>query len=371
MKINFLYATIVLVATVALTSFSGQVKTDSPKDSPVGKKDEPKIISTGQSKIIKTQGTNQYSQVRCGLQDKSGNLWFGTTGEGVYRYDGKLFTQFTIKDGLCNNSVQSILEDKTGHIWFGTDAGLCRYDGKTISAFPISLANEGSYFSPTGQNNDPSEKITVLCMLQDRNGKIWFGTSEGVYCFNGTTFTRLLDNDSVINKSRLHLKMTQYILEDKKGNIWFGCGVWEGEGLSCYDGKSITNFKPNGHGWIRYIVQDKNEIIWFGTRSDGNWRYDGKTYSKYLEKSGIGAPIMADKAGNIWFSGEEHDNGYGGNGGVWCYDGKSFKNFTAKDGMGDYGVWCIIEDNDENIWFGTRNVGLYKYNGKNFTNFSE
>lgn len=91
----------------------------------------------------------------------------------------------------------------------------------------------------------------------------------------------------------------------------------------------------------------------------------------YTEKVGIGAPILADKAGNIWFSGNEHDNGYGGNGGVWCYDGKVFKNFTTKDGMGDYGVWCIIEDRAGNIWFGTRNVGLYRYDGKTFTEFSE
>ena len=356
-----------LTLFVFFTSCNGQVKTSTPTNNV----SEPKTITNGQPKLIKTQGTNQYSQVRCGLQDKDGNLWFGTTGEGVYRYDGKLFTQFTVKDGLSNNSVQSILEDKSGNIWFGTDAGLCRYDGKIISTIPIALANSGSFLPTTGSNSNPSAKNSILCMLQDRSGKLWFGTSNGVYCYNGTTFTRFLDNDGVLNKSGLHLKMTQYILEDKEGNIWFGCGVWDGEGLSHYDGKSITNFKPNGNGWIRYLVEDKNGVLWFGTRRDGNWCYDKKTFTMYTEKVGIGAPILADKAGNIWFSGNEHDNGYGGNGGVWCYDGKAFKNFTTKDGMGDYGVWCIIEDRDGNIWFGTRNVGLYKYNGKNFTSFSE
>ncbi len=371
MKTHFLYSTIFLIATVAFTSCIGQVKTDSPKDRPVSSMDEPKTISTRQTNFIKTQGTDQYSQVRCGLQDKDGNLWFGTTGEGVYRYDGKFFTQFTVKDGLSNNSVQSILEDKTGSIWFGTDGGLCRYDGKIIRAIPISLANGGSFLPSIGPNNISSAKNSILCMLQDRSGKLWFGTSDGVYCYNGTTFTRFLDNYGIRNKSGLHLKMTQYILEDKKGNIWFGCGVWDGEGLSCFDGKSITNFKPNNHGWIRYLVEDKNGVIWFSTRNDGNWRYDGKTFTKYTEKVGIGAPILTDKTGRIWFSGEEHENGYGGKGGVWCYDGKSFKNFTTKNGMGDYGVWCIIEDRDGNIWFGTRNVGLYKYDGKTFTSFSE
>jgi len=46
--------------------------------------------------------------VHCGLQDKTGNLWFGTTGDGVYRFDGKLFTNFTMKDGLDTNQIQCI-----------------------------------------------------------------------------------------------------------------------------------------------------------------------------------------------------------------------------------------------------------------------
>jgi ligand-binding sensor domain-containing protein len=54
------------------------------------------------------------------LEDKSGNLWFGTYGGGVSKYDGKSFTHFTEKEGLSNNTVLSMLEDKSGNLWFGT-----------------------------------------------------------------------------------------------------------------------------------------------------------------------------------------------------------------------------------------------------------
>jgi ligand-binding sensor domain-containing protein len=57
------------------------------------------------------------------LEDKSGNLWFGTNGGGVSKYDGKSFTHFTDKEGLSNNVVRSILEDKSGNLWFGTYGG--------------------------------------------------------------------------------------------------------------------------------------------------------------------------------------------------------------------------------------------------------
>src|SRR5271169_4006715 len=103
-----------LLLLIFVTYCYGQVNTNLPQNSI----NKPKTISIGQPKLIKTQGKDQYSETRCGLQDKSGNLWFGTTGEGVYRYDGKLFTQFTVKEGLNSNTVYSILEDKIGNIWF-------------------------------------------------------------------------------------------------------------------------------------------------------------------------------------------------------------------------------------------------------------
>ena len=57
-------------------------------------------------------------------------------GQGVYRYDGRLFTNFTSNDGLSSNTVNCMLEDKAGNIWFGSVvAGACRYDGKTFTNF--------------------------------------------------------------------------------------------------------------------------------------------------------------------------------------------------------------------------------------------
>jgi len=52
--------------------------------------------------------------------DKTGNLWFGTQGGGVSRYDGKSFTNFTTAQGLANNTVLSITEEKTGNPVLGT-----------------------------------------------------------------------------------------------------------------------------------------------------------------------------------------------------------------------------------------------------------
>jgi ligand-binding sensor domain-containing protein len=349
---------------------------------------EPHMVPKAQPKIIKPQGNNREDNIHCGLQDKAGNLWFGSAGEGVYFYDGKNFTNFTTKDGLTNNIVWSILEDNTGNIWFGTSEGICRYDtrGRTFMSIPIIVPN-GRYLHPYTSTNNPSAKNDVSSIMQDKSGKLWFGTTDGVYCYNplqndvvgqGIYFTRFLDHDGIINKSGLHLRQVQCILEDKNGNIWFGSGPGEGEGVCRYDGKSITSFKPNGDVWVRSILEDKHGNLWFGGRHHGICVYDGKTFTDFTEKKHFSKPIysipslLEDKAGNIWFANESS--------GVWCYDGRTLKNFTTDDGLINNSVWCIVQDREGKIWVGTRNNGLSRFDGrlhnpigqeKAFTSFTE
>ena len=94
------------------------------------------------------------------LEDKSGNLWFGTGG-GVSKYDGKSFTQFYRKEGLSNNLLcLSILEDKSGNLWFGTTGGVSKYDGKSFTHFT----------EKEGLSNN-----VVTSILEDKSGNLWFG----------------------------------------------------------------------------------------------------------------------------------------------------------------------------------------------------
>jgi ligand-binding sensor domain-containing protein len=356
-----------LLALTFLTSCNGQTKTQSHAD----KKLEPKSISTGQPKIVKTQGSREGDNIHCSLQDKAGNLWFGTTGEGVYRYDGKLFTQFTKKDGLNSNCLYSILEDKEGNIWFGTENGVCLYNGQTITNMPFTMINSYNFYLNNSSNNNASIKNEVWGMLQDKSGKIWFGTTDGVYCYNGKTFSRFLDDINILNHQNLQLKWIQCFMEDSRGTIWMGSGPIAMEGVIRFDGKSLTSTKPNGDGWIRNMLKDKNENIWFGGRARGNFIYDGKNFKNFTEKAGIGNPILVDRAGNLWFNGEEKLSTVENDSGIWCYDGKTFKNYNLNDGISKYFVWNMLQDKNGNIWIGTRNIGLYKFDGKAFTNYSE
>lgn len=344
---------IFLILTFELTSCNGQVKKDLPKE----KGSESVIFSFSRPKLIKTQGSQPGDNVHCSLQDKAGNLWFGTTGEGVYKFDGVSFSQYTATNGLNSNTVHCIMEDKNGKIWIGTAEGVCLYDGKIFSKIQIPLPNN---LPPNKYRNSHD----VFSIMQDKSGKLWFATIDGVFIYDGKSFTPFIVNEGVGGFLSSNNNV-EYILEDKAGNIWFGGRV--NEGVFRYDGKSITNLKPNGDNWAWPVLEDKQGNIWF-SNWNGAYRYDGKSFTSFTKDDGLSSDviirIIEDKKGNLWF-------GSGKDGGICRYDSKSFTCFTIKDGLTNDDTWTILEDKTGNLWVGTRNTGLYRFDGKTFTNFSE
>jgi ligand-binding sensor domain-containing protein len=334
------------------TACNGQVKKGLPKE----KVSESKIIPVGRPKLVKTQSSQPSDNINSSIQDTAGNLWFGTTSEGVYIYDGKSFSQFTVTNGLNSNRVNCILEDKDGKIWIGTEAGVCLYDGKTFARVQIPL-----------RKNMPPNKVrnthNVFSIMQDKSGKLWFATIDGVYIYDGKTFTPFIvdEGGSGFISSNHNV---EYILEDKTGNIWFGGR--NNEGVFRYDGKTITILKVNEQkdfNWAWPALQEKKGNIWFSNWG-GAYRYNGKSFIKIDGLSnGPVTRIIEDKKGNLWFG--------GGGRGICRYDGKIFTCFTNKDGLINNDVWSILEDRAGNLWIGTRNTGLYRYDGKSFISFSE
>ncbi|MBP6236625.1 MAG: hypothetical protein KA270_13965 [Saprospiraceae bacterium] len=331
-------------------------------------------------KLIKNSGNGNVS---CGLQDKTGNLWFGTSDNGLYKYDGKSFRQFLVSDGLNSNEISCLLEDRDGKIWIGTKEGICFYDPST------SLRTGGKTFAniqiPLPKNLPPNknpyyQNHWIYSMLQAKGGKLWFVTIDGVYINDGKSFTHFPLNEAP-NGFLTSNDKVERILEDKAGNIWFGGRT--NEGVFLYDGKSVTQFKlpeliqgqngprPKTHSWGWPQLQDKNGNIWFSSWG-GAYRYDGKTFTSFTTKDGLPREvtrIVEDKKGNLWF---------GASDGLRHYDGKTFTYFN--DGLINPWIWEILEDKTGNLWVGTRETGLYHFDarlnnevgqGKTFIKFSE
>jgi len=314
----------------------------------------------------KTTSYGEQDKVTSAILDKTGNLWFGTSHEGIYRYDGTSFTNFTEQDGLCDNAINCIEEDEAGNLWFGTKAGLCKYDGKLFTSIPIPWDGEDNL-----REEDWWSPNKIQCMLKDRNGNLWIGTGGcGAYRYDGKTFTNFSFTNDRKQADSLHHNFIQSMMEDKDGNIWF-TSLTHG-GVSRYDGINLRHFSANDglkDDMVFSSFQDRAGDLWFGsiqTKHEGLYRYDGKSFIGYSKEDGLCDNFVTgfyeDRTGNLWIR----------TGSTLCiYDGKTFMPFKTQEGKGLKDINFIVEDAAQNIWLGGRYGHLWKYDGKILTDFTE
>lgn len=181
----------------------------------------------------------------------------------------------------------------------------------------------------TGQLN--SDRFFAL--LEDRKGNFWFGTyGSGVYYYDGRSLQHFTTKEGLVSDR------VNTIYEDKAGHIWFGGNG----GVSRYDGMVFRNFNTEAAYDVLSIFEDKTGRLWFGT-SGNTFVYDGKTVaaSTYNGNSFTDVwSIIEDSKGNVWI---------GSGAGLWRYDGSQFTRFTATP------VRYIYEDRKGNIWTSNTN----------------
>lgn len=314
------------------SSSKGQTKTDLTTGN----------IRSETKDVITSYGPN--TMVRNIKRDRKGNLWMAASNGGVFRYDGKSFTNITSK--VISARFWNVLEDRHGNLWFSsTDSGVYYYDGKSFRNF----TTEGGL----ADNR-------VMCVYEDKAGNIWFGTGGGVSRYDGKSFRNFTFKDGLSNND------ITTIIEDKTGKFWFGT-----RGDACYyDGKTFTVFKnKDGKAFknVWSIIEDKKGKIWLGG-SDGLWRYDASKFTNFTQNF-VGY-IYEDKKGNIWTS-SQTANGWA----LSRYDEKYLSNerptateIKSEDEVTRRMIFGISEASDGSIWFGALN-GVHRYDGNTITDF--
>ncbi len=110
-------------------------------------------------------------------EDLSGNIIFGNYENGITVFDGLNFKSFNKKDKLCSNNIQAVSTDKQNNLWIGTGVGLnkIKFDSK-LNIVSIKLYNETNGLLGTEINQNG--------LFVDKSNNIWIGSNNGMTKYN-------------------------------------------------------------------------------------------------------------------------------------------------------------------------------------------
>lgn len=295
-------------------------------------------------------------------QDFKGNLWLGTwNGITVINRSVRIIKQFFAQpDGTKNFNYRFstvIYKDRGGNIWVGTNGqGLLKYDRET-GKFVV-------YRTESGNNNSLSNNY-ISAIFQDNSNNLWIGTLHGLNKFNPrrNNFMRIF-NDPNISSSIISNQISS-VTQDRGGLIWVGttAGIskfylpldkfYYYQRIPEHPGKSLTSSS------IISVYIDRGGNIWAGTLDGLNEIKRNGRIIQYKNEPGNGNSIssnfirsvLVDSKDMVWigtnFNGLNEFNPFTGRYKLFTYD------MNDTNSISNNGVTCICEARNGTLWFGT------------------
>lgn len=242
-----------------------------------------------------------------------------------------------MQEGLSQLSVMAIYQDKLGRMWFGTEEGISIYDGVHTTAYKAS--------DHTKSDNDPIGNVTLF-IDGDKKGDVFFNSDRSLirYGIHNQQFTNL--RESGVNT-----------VNANKGVIWVGIAdsvfTWNSE-------KEVLEFvlKLERPGLRANCIKiDSNNQCWIGTNSGLYCKKEGSPLTCIIPNEDIYA-LYEDSRYNLWISirmNGMYKKDVRGNLTRYLHEPHNPRTIASNQ------TRSITEDNFGNIWIGTFN-GLNKYN---------
>lgn len=195
------------------------------------------------------------------------------------------FRHYQVENGLSNNSVYCILQDKNGFVWFGTKDGLNRFDGYRFKIIHMEAEDESL------------SRDLIMSLATDLEGSMWVGSQKGIFHFDSQTEKLVPFIDTLPDIYDLFF--------DKQGQLWFTSATT----LYRYNfkNKNLVSFGDNFR--VSSITELPNGEMWFSSIEGYLHRFDPETEtfnmvdvfshsappaSRWIEK------ILADGHGSIY-----------------------------------------------------------------------
>lgn len=148
--------------------------------------------------------------VRTVIKDKKGQIWVGSFGGGIFLYSTKweVLKEFNTYLNFPSNTINQIFEDSKGYIWAATGEGLVQFNNKSPWEYKVYQRNEGL------------ANTFIWAIEEDEKQNIWFSTNQGISCF-------VRNEENIYNYDfRDNIPMASFTgrsaSKDKNGVIYFG-----------------------------------------------------------------------------------------------------------------------------------------------------
>lgn len=230
---------------------------------------------------------------------------------------------------------------------------------------------------------DTSLRLTytsgIRSILEDSKGNFWFGShSEGVCLYDGEKLRYFTVADGLTHNQ------IRAIYEDTQGTIWFEGGI----GISSYQAGKITQRTAQNY-YMKQLWASGPHDLWFkGNEMNGYnaleevpgvYRYDGNslTYHAFpLGSQGIESPNTYYSVSTPFVRGHDGTIWLATYGAVWGFDGASFtilddERLGLNDATGHLHVRSLFEDSKGNLWIGNNGMGVLRYDGQSTISFSQ
>lgn len=328
-----------------------------------------------------------YKKIWSVFTDKEENLWLGSIGEGLVKFN-PIFTFYNIQNGLLSNYINAVYENNQGEIFVGINGGFNIIE-KNNSIKTFQTLKELGFSSVYHINELKNELLLgtnngLFKLLGDKTKPIPFSDKEikdeniyhtyrhkNNFYVGGKTGFYVLEDDtlhSVLNSPKEFV----YNIVEYKGSIYLASN----KGIYKYN-KNSFEFLSSEQGLVCDRVKcfriDSKYNLWIGT-SEGAYVYNGKSFKKIDEYSGLTSEniylMELDGKGNIWIGtnkGLDRINIES----VYQYWNNSnnkieIRNYGKNEGFN--GVECnlnaVYRNKKNQLYFGTIN-GVYKYHSEN------
>ncbi|WP_312515609.1 two-component regulator propeller domain-containing protein [Massilia sp.] len=265
------------------------------------------------------------------------------------------FEHLSVQQGLTQESVLSIVQDRDGFMWFGTQSGLSRYDGYRFVAHRNEIGNPRSLV-----NN------WVRVLHLDRHGRMWIGTDGGLNRYDPATqsFTLYLPNEPARRGNGN--RQIKTMIGDGADGLWIGTA----DGLQHFDTESgrftVWHHVPDNPRTLRddgiqALAVDADGRLWIGSAAGlDSLSPDRREITHH--PSGLGPretpvhALLVDDAQRLWvgrFGGLERRSLRGPQAG-------QVRRFGAQDGLGPYWITTLYQDG-ASIWIGSHDAGLFRW----------